>query len=43
MSTFRRYVQSKRIQACSQIGRSDMYATQQLKAFKRALREAKGS
>jgi excisionase family DNA binding protein len=43
MSTFRRYVQAGRIQACTRIGRSDMYATKDLKTFKRALREVKGA
>ena len=41
MSTFRRYVHAKRINPCTRIGRSDMYATKDLKAFKRALREVK--
>ncbi|MBD8529150.1 MULTISPECIES: helix-turn-helix domain-containing protein [unclassified Massilia] len=42
MSTFRRYVSASKIRATSQIGRSDMFATADLKAFKRSLREVKG-
>lgn len=43
LSTFRRYVQTQRIRSCAQIGRSDMYATKDLKTFKRALRAVKGA
>lgn len=43
MSTFRRYVQAMRIRTCSRIGRSDMFATKDLKVFKRALRDVKGA
>lgn len=43
ISTFRRYVRDQKIRAASQIGRSDMFATSDLKAFKRALREVKGT
>lgn len=43
MSTFRRYVQAKRINACTRIGRSEMYATKDLKAFKRARHEVNRS
>lgn len=43
MSTFRRYVTAKRIQASSQVGRSDLFATKDLKKFKKALRDVKRS
>lgn len=41
MSTFRRYVNAERLHASSKIGRSDMYATKDLRAFKRSLRDIK--
>lgn len=41
MSTFRRYVSAKSIQACSTIGRSDMFAAKDLKVFKKSLRDVK--
>lgn len=43
ISTFRRYVRDKKLKAAAQIGRSDVFATTDLKAFKRSLREVKGS
>jgi DNA-directed RNA polymerase specialized sigma24 family protein len=43
MSTFRRYVYTKRLKASGRIGRSDMFATKELKIFKRALRDVKGA
>lgn len=43
ISTFRRYVGAKKIQASSSVGRSDMYPTGALKAFKQSMREVKGS
>jgi excisionase family DNA binding protein len=42
MSTFRRYVRDGKIKACSEVGRSQLFATKDLKAFKRSLREVKG-
>jgi excisionase family DNA binding protein len=42
MSTFRRYVSNQRLRASSEIGRSQLFATKDLKAFKRSLREVKG-
>lgn len=42
MSTFRRYVRDKKLKAAAQIGRSDVFAAKDLKAFKRSLREVKG-
>lgn len=42
IATFRRYVQNGRIKSSQTLGRSQMFATQSLKAFKRALREVKG-
>jgi excisionase family DNA binding protein len=41
ISTFRRYVASGRIQASSEMGRNQLFATKALKAFKRALRDVK--
>jgi excisionase family DNA binding protein len=43
MSTFRRYVSAQRIRASSKIGRSDMFSTKELKAFRRSLTEIKGA
>lgn len=42
MSTFRRYVGNGRIKASSEMGRNQLFATKDLKAFKRSLREVKG-
>lgn len=41
ISTFRRYVASKKIRASSEMGRNQLFATKDLKAFKRSLREVK--
>ncbi|MET0858216.1 MAG: helix-turn-helix domain-containing protein [Telluria sp.] len=41
MSTFRRYVNAERLRASSEIGRSDMFSTKDLKAFKSSLRDVK--
>jgi excisionase family DNA binding protein len=43
ISTFRRNVGAKKIQARSSVGRSDMLATADLKAFKKAQRAVKRS
>lgn len=42
IATFRRYVQAGKICAASEIGRSQLYSTKDLKAFKRALKDVKG-
>jgi excisionase family DNA binding protein len=42
MSTFRRYVSSGKLRATSEMGRNQLFATKDLKAFKRSLREVKG-
>ncbi|WP_306395192.1 helix-turn-helix domain-containing protein [Telluria beijingensis] len=41
MSTFRRHVAQGRIQASSKIGRSQLFSTKVLKAFKRSLQDVK--
>lgn len=41
MSTFRRYVRDGRLAASSEMGRNQLFATKDLKAFKRALKEVK--
>jgi len=41
MATFRRYVQAKKLVASSEIGRSQLYAVADLKAFKRQLKAVK--
>ncbi len=41
MSTFRRYVSDGRIKASGEMGRNQLFATKELKAFKRSLREVK--
>ncbi|SFI25535.1 DNA binding domain-containing protein, excisionase family [Collimonas sp. OK307] len=43
MSTFRRYVQTGKLKASSELGRNQMFATHDLKAFKRALKNVKGT
>lgn len=43
VSTFRRHVAQGRIRASSEVGRSHLFATKDLKAFKRALQDVKGS
>jgi excisionase family DNA binding protein len=43
ISTFRRYVYDGKIKASSEMGRNLLFATKDLKAFKRSLREVKGS
>jgi excisionase family DNA binding protein len=42
LSTFRRYVADKKIRAASEVGRSQLFSTRNLKAFKRSLKEVKG-
>lgn len=42
MSTFRRFVASGRLNASSMVGRNQMFAVPELKAFKKALKTAKG-
>ncbi|WP_230414380.1 helix-turn-helix domain-containing protein [Collimonas silvisoli] len=42
MSTFRRYVLSGKLKVNSEVGRNQMFATRDLKAFKRALKDVKG-
>lgn len=37
LSTFRRHVAQGRLQASSEVGRSQLFATKELKAFKRSL------
>lgn len=39
--TFRRYVQSGRLEPSHRVGRSQMFATRVLKAFKKSLRDVK--
>ncbi|WP_176314799.1 excisionase family DNA-binding protein [Burkholderia vietnamiensis] len=41
MSTFRRYVHDGKLTASSEMGRNQLFATKDLKAFKRALKEVK--
>lgn len=41
MSTFRRYVSDGKIRASSEMGRNQLFATKDLKAFKRSRREVK--
>lgn len=41
ISTFRRHVSHGRISASSEVGRSQLFATKNLKAFKRSLMEVK--
>lgn len=41
MSTFRRFVNDGKIKASSEMGRNQLFATKDLKAFKRSRREAK--
>lgn len=41
MSTFRRYVNEGKIKVSSEMGRNQLFATKDLKAFKRSRREAK--
>lgn len=43
IATFRRYVAKGALRASSEVGRSQLFATKDLKAFKRALREVKGA
>ncbi len=43
VSTFRRFVASKKLIPASTVGRSQMFAVPDLKAFKKALKTAKGS
>lgn len=42
MSTFRRYIASARLSPSSTVGRSQMFKVPELKAFKKALKTAKG-
>jgi excisionase family DNA binding protein len=42
ISTFRRYVANGRLRASSEMGRNQLFATKDLKAFKRAIQDAKG-
>jgi len=41
MPTFRRYVQGGKLKPSHRVGRSQMFATRALKAFKRSLRDVK--
>jgi excisionase family DNA binding protein len=41
MSTFRRYVSRGKIAASSEVGRSQLFATKELKIFKRSLKDVK--
>lgn len=41
MSTFRRYVSDGKIKSSSEMGRNQLFAAKDLKAFKRSRREAK--
>jgi excisionase family DNA binding protein len=43
IATFRRYVQSGKLKPFHRVGRSQMFATRDLKAFKKSLREVKRS
>lgn len=40
--TFRRYVQSGKINPCHVVGRNQFFASGELKSFKRSLRDVKG-
>ncbi len=42
LSTFRRYVHDGRLKPSSELGRNQLFATSDLKAFKRAHRNVKG-
>jgi len=42
MPTFRRYVQSGRLEPSHRVGRSQMFATRALKVFKQSLRDVRG-
>jgi hypothetical protein len=42
-STFRRFVASQKLVPASTVGRSQMFAVPDLKAFKKALKAAKGT
>ena len=42
MATFRRYVQSEKINPSHVVGRNQLFSTKALKSFKQALREVKG-
>ncbi len=42
LSTFRRYVATGRLSQSSTVGRSQMFKVAELKAFKKALKTAKG-
>ena len=42
MSTFRRYIATGRLSPSSTVGRSQMFKVAELKAFKKALKAAKG-
>lgn len=42
MSTFQRYITSTRLRQSSTVGHSQMFKVAELKAFKKALRTAKG-
>ena len=41
LSTFRRYVASGKLRASSEMGRNQLFATQDLKAFKRSLHDVR--
>lgn len=41
MSTFRRYVHDGKVKPSSELGRNQLFATRDLKAFKRALKDVK--
>lgn len=43
MSTFRRYVNDKKLIASSEMGRNLLFSTKDLKAFKKSLRAVKGA
>jgi len=43
ISTFRRHVAQGRIRASSEVGRSHLFATKDLKTFKQAVQDVKGS
>lgn len=42
LSTFRRYVASGKLASSNEVGRNQMFATRDLKAFKRSLKDIKG-
>lgn len=42
MTTFRRYVNSCKLKPASMVGRNQMFAVQQLKSFKKSLRDVRG-